>query len=224
MPIVTQEVIAKFPFFRDLPDQSLQQLESHMQSSTVDKNTEIIFKGDTVSGVYLVQSGSLRIYTISSRGKETTLYTVQPGESCLLALNCVFSEFRYPAWVSTGLPSTRILTIPSELFRSLHAKEPSVRNFTFDVLSTRLFDLMSTLDEVTSQELDERLASFLIRRANRHLEVKMSHQEIAFHLGTAREVISRLLRQFEQEGLLKIARKCITLDSVTSLASYAHKH
>jgi CRP/FNR family transcriptional regulator len=82
---------------------------------------------------------------------------------------------------------------------------------------------MSTLEQVTSQELDERLASFLGRKANNNNEVKLSHQEIASHLGTAREVISRLLLQFEKKGLLTTSCKCITLNSVNKLAAYSHE-
>jgi len=147
---------------------------------------------------------------------------VQPGESCLLALNCVFSDLLYPAWVSVDLPSTKVLVIPSDIFKELYAEETVIRDFTFNVLSARIFDLMSTLEQVTSQELDERLASFLVRKADNNNEVKLSHQEIASHLGTAREVISRLLQQFEKKGLLKTSWKCITISSVHKLATYSH--
>ncbi len=221
---LSHETVSQFPFFTDLSENSLKLVEHHLKSSFFLEKTNLIFKGDKVSGVYLVETGCLRIYNINSKGKETTLYTVLPGESCLLAMNCVFSDLLYPAWVSVDSPSTKVLVIPSAIFKELYAEETVIRDFTFNVLSARIFDLMSTLEQVTSQELDERLASFLVRKANSNNEIKMSHQEIAFHLGTAREVISRLLQQFEKKGLLKTAWKCIKIDSVHELASYSHKH
>ena len=222
MQKLSHEAVSEFPFFIDLSEASLRLLERHLKNSFFLEKTNLIFKGDKVSGVYLVETGCLRVYNINSKGKETTLYTVLPGESCLLALNCVFSDLLYPAWVSVDLPSTKVLVIPSAIFKQLYAEEPVIRDFTFNVLSARIFDLMSTLEQVTSQELDERLASFLVRKANNNNEVKMSHQEIVSHLGTAREVVSRLLQQFEKKGLLKTAWKCITISSVHKLASYSH--
>ncbi|MEE9354366.1 MAG: Crp/Fnr family transcriptional regulator [Methylococcaceae bacterium] len=222
MQKLSYEAVSKFSFFSELSEISLKLLERHVTSSLFQEKTNLIFKGDQVSGVYLVETGCLRIYNVDSKGKEITLYTVLPGESCLLALNCVFSDFLYPAWVSVDSPSTKVLVIPSDIFKQLYAEEAAIRDFTFNVLSARIFDLMSTLEQVTSQELDERLASFLVRKANSSNEVKFSHQEIAFHLGTAREVISRLLQQFEKKGLLKTSWKCITISSVQKLALFSH--
>lgn len=222
MQKLLQEVVSKFPFIKELSEISLKKIELHLKSSFFLKKTELIFKGDKVSGVYLVETGCLRVYNIDSKGKETTLYTVLPGESCLLALNCVFSDLLYPAWVSVDSQSTKVFIIPSGIFKELYAEEAVIRDFTFNVLSARIFDLMSTLEEISSQELDKRLASFLVRKANYKQEVKMSHQEIASHLGTAREVISRLLQQFEKKGLLKTSWKCITVTSVQKFASYPH--
>lgn len=222
MSIEPPVTASNFPFLADLSDQALQLIRQHAKIHIFPEKQELIFKGDRVSGVYLVEAGGLRVYSIDSKGGEATLYTVTPGQSCLLALNCVFSEVLYPAWVSTDLPATKILVIPSVVFKELYAEEPAIRDFTFNVLSDRLFDLMSTLEEVSSQELDQRLASFLVRKANHDNEIRMSHQEIADHLGTAREVVSRLLGMFEKEGLLKTSWKCITLSNAQALAAYGH--
>jgi CRP/FNR family transcriptional regulator len=217
-----QNATSKFPFLKNLSEKSDKLIGQHLKTSFFQEKRNLIFKGDRVSGVYLVEAGCLRVYNINSKGRETTLYTVQSGQSCLFALNCVFSDLLYPAWVSIDSPSTKVLIIPSEIFKKLYAQEAAIRNFTFNVLSDRIFDLMSTLEEVTSEELDQRLASFLVRKANLNNEVKMSHQEIASHLGTAREVVSRLLRLFEKKRLVQTSWKCIQITSVQKLAAYNH--
>ena len=215
--MLTNEIITLFPILEGLSKNGLNLINDLATENRIDTKTELIFKGDPVSGAYLVTAGSLRVYTIDLKGNETTLYTVLPGVSCLLALNCVFSELRYPAWVSVDLVPTKLITIPSVIFKQLYSEEPAIRNFTFSVLSARIFDLMSTLEESMSLSMNQRLASFLIRTANHEGVVKMSHQDIASHLGTAREVISRLLKQFEKRGLLKLFRGSIRIISMQSL-------
>ncbi|MEE9344169.1 MAG: Crp/Fnr family transcriptional regulator [Methylococcales bacterium] len=215
--MLTNEIITLFPILEGLSKNGLNLINDLATENRIDTKTELIFKGDPVSGAYLVTAGSLRVYTIDLKGNETTLYTVLPGESCLLALNCVFSELRYPAWGSVDLVPTKLITIPSVIFKQLYSEEPAIRNFTFSVLSARIFDLMSTLEESMSLSMNQRLASFLIRTANHEGVVKMSHQDIASHLGTAREVISRLLKQFEKRGLLKLFRGSIRIISMQSL-------
>lgn len=220
MLTLSQETISRFPFLKELSDEALNLIQRDANRSVFAEKANLIFKGDRVSGAYLVEAGALRIYNIDARGKETTLYTVLPGESCLLALNCVFSGLLYPAWVSVDSLPASVLVIPSAAFKRLHGTEEAVRNFTFNVLSARIFDLMSRLEEITSCDLTQRLASYLVRRADNHGEIRISHQEIAAHLGTAREVVSRLLGEFKQNGLINTSRGCITIISVKGLASH----
>ncbi len=218
--MLADSTFVMYPFLEKISLDSRRAIEKNSKSYFFKNKSNIIFKGDKVGGAYLVESGCLRVYNIDAKGKEITLYTVLPGESCLLALNCVFSDLRYPAWVDVDSPLTKVLMIPSGIYRQLYVKENAIRDFTFNILSARIFDLMSTLEETTSCELDYRLASFLIRRSDNSGIVYISHQDIASHLGTAREVVSRLLKQFEKNGLLKTARGCITLTDIKKLASY----
>lgn len=219
MSVLSQQLFSHFPFFESLSPDSLRSIERDSLHKVFQKQANLIFKGDRVSGAYLVEAGGLRIYNIDPRGKETTLYSVLPGESCLLALNCVFSDVLYPAWVNVESSPTSVLVIPSATYKRLHATENVIRDFTFNILSARLFDLMSTLEEITTQEIDQRLASFLVRKANSNGEVLLSHQDIANHLGTAREVVSRILARFRNHGLIETTRGCIKINSIRELAS-----
>lgn len=179
-----------------------------------------IQKGESVSGVCLVEKGALRVFNTHSAGRETTLYTVTPGQSCLLAINCVFSELPYPAWVRVDEIDTQIISIPARAYRDLYQMDPAVRDFTFEVLSRRVFDLMTRLEEASLYGLDSRLASFLVRSADASGVVKATHQDIALHLGTAREVVSRILLEFRRASLVATSRGAIYILSLKRLASY----
>jgi len=220
--MLTSETLKIFPFLAQLSPESRLEVERSAKHILLKDKGFFIHKGESVSGVLLVESGCLRAYNIDSQGKETTLYSVMPGESCLLAVNCVFSDIFYPAWVNVDMPDTKVLIIPAELYRQLYSKEDAVRDFTFNVLSARIFDLMTTLEEACSYEVNNRLASFLVRRANSQGEIQLTHQEIASHLGTAREVVSRLLKEFKDKGLLVTSRGSISILSMRELTSYCH--
>ena len=222
--MLTSETLEKFPFLTQLSPESRREIERSGKNTLFREKGYFIHKGERVSGVCLVESGCLRVYNIDGAGKETTLYSVMPGESCLLAVNCVFSDIAYPAWVNVDMRETKVLMIPAELYKQLYSKEDAVRDFTFNVLSARIFDLMTTLEETCSYEVDYRLASFLVRRADSQGEIRLTHQEIASHLGTAREVVSRLLKEFKNKGLLITSRGTISILSIQGLSSYCHSH
>jgi len=222
--MLTDSIFAIYPFLANISPKSQQAIEQGSKSYFFKDRSNIIFKGDKVGGAYLVESGCLRVYSIDAKGKEITLYTVHPGESCLLALNCVFSDLLYPAWVSADSPLTKVLMIPSAVYKQLYTEEEAIRDFTFNTLSARIFDLMSTLEETSCCGLDYRLASFLVRKSDNCGVVHISHQDIASHLGTAREVVSRLLRQFEKDGMLKTARGHIMLIDIQKLATKPTKN
>ncbi|MFQ5488613.1 MAG: Crp/Fnr family transcriptional regulator, partial [Gammaproteobacteria bacterium] len=185
-----------------------------------EEHKNIISKGDVVGGIYLVLSGCLRVYTVDANGRESTLYEVLAGESCLLAMNCMFSELLYPAWVNCASPLTKVAVIPAPVYRVLYDTERSVRNFTFEVLSQRLFNIMSALEEALSFSVEQRLASYLLRKAGVHMKLAASHQAIALELGTAREVVSRILKKMEKAGCLSLSRGSITIHSVTGINRY----
>ena len=199
-----------FPSLRDLAPSSLALLETSARRSACEGGTQLIARGDLVAGAYLVERGALRVYYVSAEGREGTLYWIEPGQSCILAINCMFSRLTYPAWVESE-GSTVVTIIPGEVYRKLFAAEPAIQNFTFDVLSGRLFELMALIEETASQGLEARLAAFLLRRAKGNAEIAITHEQIARHLSTSREVVSRMVRCLAARGLIAAAQKQITL-------------
>jgi len=178
------------------------------------RKTTVLRKGQKISGAYFVVSGRLRVYTLSPDGNEATLYFINPGETCVLALNCIFNDLLYPAWVEAR-PATRIAVIPGAQYRRLFDAEPAIRNMTVQAFSVIVFRLMAELGEIHSFKLEQRLVNFLLLHASADGTVRMTQQEIASHLGTRREVIARLLRQMVAEKRIETGRNLVALRHAT---------
>jgi CRP/FNR family transcriptional regulator len=161
--------------------------------------------------MYLVTAGSLRVYALRSDGGQALLYRVAAGQSCLLATNALFSNSTYPAWVEVESAGAKILTLPEAVIRPLYETEPALRQFVLQVLAERLFDLMTSIEEIALLSLEDRLKSYLLRRADPAGVVHVTHDEIARDLGTAREVVSRQLAHWRQGGRIACGRGTIRL-------------
>ncbi|MEJ2456246.1 MAG: Crp/Fnr family transcriptional regulator [Candidatus Thiodiazotropha sp.] len=182
-----------------------------------DKPTAVIHKGQPVSGAYLVTHGQLRVFTYTPQGSEATLYFIRPGETCVLALNCLFNDLRYPAWVETAA-DTRVEIIPGALYRQLFMREPAVQNLTVKALSTLVFRLMDELEQIHACNLDQRLANFLLSNASDEGVLLTTQQALAGHLGTTREVIARLMQGFVTQGLVATGRGRVTIVDAAGLS------
>jgi CRP/FNR family transcriptional regulator len=184
------------------------------------KPTAVIHKGQQVSGAYLVTQGQLRVFTYTPQGSEATLYFIRPGETCVLALNCLFNDLRYPAWVETDA-ATRVAVISGPTYRALFESEAAVQDMTVKALSTLVFRLMGELEQIHSCTLDQRLANFLLSNASEQGAVRMTQQELASHLGTTREVVARLMQSLSAQGLVSTGRGVISLLDTQGLSERA---
>jgi CRP/FNR family transcriptional regulator, anaerobic regulatory protein len=196
--------------FHDLSDRSRRLLGSGLRYVDYGKGAPILAKGQCVSGVYVVMRGQLRVFSLTPDGHEATLYFINPHEACVLALNCIFNDLRYPAWVEAG-SAARLAMIPGAAFRNLFEAEPAIRNMTVQAFSTVVFRLMMELEVVHSYKLDRRLANFLLLHASTDGVVRMTQQEIASHLGTSREVVARALGQLASAGRIRTGRRQIVI-------------
>ena len=217
-----EERITAFPFFRDLSADGRRTLLQSIQVMRFERGLELLDEGALCQALLLVERGGIRVFKISPAGREITLYQVEPGESCVLGTSCVVNDLRYPAHAICSRNSDA-LAVPAAIFRQLYDTEASVRAFVMNLFSRRLSDLMLLVEEVAFRRMDERLAAFLIEQGEVSRDIfkpiEMSHEEIASHLGTAREVISRLLQQFFDEELVKLERKKVVLVNPVALAA-----
>jgi len=163
----------------------------------------ILHKGEPVSGAYLVIQGRLRVFTIGPNGTEATLYFVEPGEACVLALNCLFNDHLYPAWVQAET-FARVAVVPGVVYRRLFDTEPGIRNLTVHALSTLVYRLMGELERVHSS-------------ANSDGVLRMTQQQIARHLGTTREVVARLISELARKRWLRTHRGSLSIVDLFAL-------
>jgi CRP/FNR family transcriptional regulator len=200
-----------FPFMANLAEASQRRLNESARILHEKKGRELLARGDFVGGAYLVMTGELDVYIIDREGREASMYRVRASESCLFAINALFGNVPYPAWVRVTSSAATILMIPAAVLKELHHQEKSIRDWVFGVQSQRIFDLVSTLEAVQTLPVEARLRSYLLRAANGEHEVKVTHEAIARYLGTAREVITRNLRTFASAGLVALTRGCVKI-------------
>ncbi|MGB1110263.1 MAG: Crp/Fnr family transcriptional regulator [Gammaproteobacteria bacterium] len=214
--------MSEHPLNRFLTLSSMNQalLPRQVKLIDIDKSGPVIHKGDAVSGAYLVLEGRLRVFTYSPKGTEATLYFLRPGEACVLTLNCLFKDLRYPAWVEAS-ESSRVALIPGDFYRKLFAEEACIQDLTVSALSTVVFRLMDELEESRLSTLEQRLGRFILNHASGDGVLSMTQQEIAGHLGTTREVIARLMQGLNAQSLVETRRGAVRIKQTAGLAALA---
>lgn len=199
-----------FPFLSGLTKQSRRALGA-LVPVRVRPLKNLLRRGDVAGGAYLVLSGSLRVYYVSKGGREATLYTVERGGTCVLALTATISDEPYPAYVDAGPGGGDYVVIPTRLVTNLLDEERTFREFVFGALSGRILDLMRTLEEVGLDQVQQRLARYLVKHQGPDACVRVSQARIAAELGSAREVVFRALRSLSTRGIVKTGRLCIRI-------------
>lgn len=169
--------------------------------------------GSACQALPLVLSGGIKVSKRAENGREIRLYSVHPGELCIVTVSCLLGGDPYPA---TGVAETAVsaLALPRALFLHLAAEHPPFREKVFSLFSERLTGLMQLVEEVAFHKLDQRLAAWLIARGPK---ISASHQAIADELGSVREIVSRLLKQFEDQGWVELGRERITVTDALAL-------
>ena len=169
------------------------------------KGKDVFIEGDHCDAIALLISGVVRVYKIGETGREITLYRFGLGESCILTANAILSQQSFPA-IATVEQDAEAIMILAEKFREWVSRYDMWRKFVFDLLSQRLSNVMAIVDEVAFQRMDVRVASLLLTRSRVQNPIQITHQEIAAELGSSREVISRLLEDFSERGLIRVRR------------------
>lgn len=202
------EFLAAFPALgNDQPAAADILAVSHTQSFPA--AYQVYSEGDSCGSIAFLLSGEIRVYKTGENGREITLYEIGAGETCILNASCILSGKYYPA-NAVSLSAGTALMVPADEFRRLVNKYPTVREFVFRILAERLSGVMALIDEVAFARMDDRLMDYIIEKSEDGT-LSATHQKIAFDLGTSREVVSRLLKDFERRGVLSLARNSITL-------------
>ncbi len=204
------------PVFAHLGETNRAMLAQGLVRKQCHRAAMVLHKGQPVSGAYLVMRGRLRVFALTPGGTEATLYFIDPGETCVLALNCLFNDLLYPAWVQAE-ETTDVAVIPGPVYRKLFETEAAVQDMTVHTLSTLVFRLMAELELLHSTHHKQRLANFMLVHAAADGCLRMTQQQLAQHLGTTREVIARLMREFVAREYVQTQRGAIRIRDVFGL-------
>lgn len=193
-----------------MPDELLGEIFASTRRQTIPAGQHVYSEGDACQLFLFLLSGEIRVYKTGANGKEITLYEIASGETCIINASCILSGAHAPANALTQTECDALL-LPAHIFQRLAGKYEEVRNFVFKVLARNIANMMSLVEEVAFERVDERLAEYLVERA-RDGKLHTTHQKIANDLGTSREVVSRLLKDFERQGKLVLSRNLITMN------------
>jgi CRP/FNR family transcriptional regulator, anaerobic regulatory protein len=206
------------PFSSALSLPSLERLGRQVRVLSAPPRGILLQPGDPVSGAYFVESGSIRVYYLDPNGHEGTLYQIGPGQSCVLALNCLFSEMQYPAWAEAGEAGVVFASLDGCTARDLMASDAMFMKALFEQVSTRLYGLLARLEQAIRLPLEARLIHLLLELADADGVIQCSHERLAGHLGTSREVVSRLVRELTRQQLINSAYGRIEVKDRQNLA------
>lgn len=213
--------IASFPGLVGLSGDIRKHLIEHSLIVELPAGSRIFGLGQAPQNFLLLLKGSVRVQQVSESGREIVLYRVSAGESCALTTACLLG---YEDYLAEGIAETDVrgVAIPRATFDNLIARSPEFRQFVFRVFSNRVTNLFRLIDEVAFQRLDIRLAQRILELAGATGELAVTHQELASELGTAREVISRQLNEFQRRGWISSGRghlEIVAPDALRNLAA-----
>jgi CRP/FNR family transcriptional regulator len=214
---IRAQVQERFPDVADLPAQRLEQVLEQAHLRRIPAGVTLFEPNMPCAGFPLTLEGSVRVTKLAPSGREIVLYRVTPGEGCILAGSCLLGHVDFSA-SAVAEEDLTVLVIPPPLFEEMVLHHESFRRFVFDMYGTRLAEVMELLEEVAFRRLDTRLAQLLIHRGP---VLYATHQNLADELGSVRVFISRLLRNFEQRGWVKLEREKVTVTDLQGLAQFA---
>lgn len=211
-----------FPFWKTLtPDQQARMTASARAYTA--KKDEVLHRGQAdCLGLVCVQSGVLRAYTISDEGREITLYRLYQRDVCLFSASCAMRAVDFDIFIEADQESL-LWIIPPEVYRQLMEQSAPAANFTNELMAGHFSDVMWLLDQVLNKKLDARLAAFLLEAADRENSdsLSLTHEAVAGELGSAREVISRMMKYLQSEGMVAVSRGCVQLVDRAALEQLA---
>jgi len=191
-----------YPVLQELPAGLRNRLAAAIQPMTVPAGTVFFDEHQPCQGFPFLLAGSIRVVKLAANGRELPLYKVLPGGSCIITSSCLLGHADYNARGVTESITTLVL-LPRALFDEL-LREASFRDFVFDLFAERIAELMQLVEEVAFRKLDQRLANLLLGKGR---QLHTTHQHLADELGSVREMVSRLLKGFAEQGLVRLSRE-----------------
>ena len=206
------ELRTYFPMWDKLTPEQQQTLEGSMFCQLAPKGT-VIHNGDLeCTGLVLVQTGQLRAYMLSEEGREVTLYRLFDRDVCMLSAACMLSSLQFGVTI-VAEKDTRLCIIPPYVYKQVMEVSAPLANFTGELMATRFSEVMWLMEQVMWKSMDKRVSAFLLEETviEGSSLLRITHETIANHLGTHREVVTRMLRYFQSEGLVRLSRGTVEI-------------
>ena len=207
-----------FPIWDQLLPRQQRQLLESLTFQTIPKDAILHDAGMHCTGLYLIRSGQLRAYVFSEEGREITIYRLFARDLCLFSAPGILHSLRFEATI-VAEKDTQLWRIPAELYRTLMDESAAVANYTNELMANRFTEVMHRMEQFMWKRLDKRVAAFLLQEAaiEETFRLKITHETIANHLGSHREVITRMLREFQNAGMVRLSRGMVTILDETKL-------
>lgn len=211
------------PVWNKLDDEQREKIASSSVRRTFRKGEFLHNSASECTGLMLILSGQIRAYTTSSDGREVTLYRLFERDICLFSASCIMNSIQFDITLVAEKDS-EVIVIPSETYKKIMTVSAPLANFTNEVMASRFSDVMWLVDQVMWKSFDRRLAEFLVNEANieGNNTLHITHEMIGNHLGNPREVVTRMLKYFAGEGMVRLSRGVIEITDEKALEELAN--
>ena len=201
-----------FPIWNQLTKNQQDRLLGSLMTSRVSKGTVVHNGSADCTGLLLLKSGQLRAYILSDEGREITLYRLFDMDMCLFSASCIMRSIQFEIIIEAE-KDTELWIIPADVYKNIMNESAPAANYTNELMASRFYDVMWLIEQIMWKSLDKRVAAFLLEEAaiEGTYELKITHETIANHLGSHREVITRMLRYFQNEGMVRLSRGMVAV-------------
>ena len=213
-----ENILNKLTFWTSLTEQEKEILRKSAVIRRYEKGSFIHSSDRDCLGMLFILSGEIRTYILSDEGREITLFRLYPNDLCVLSASCVISQISFDTQM-TARQDTEVLIIPPNITALLKEQNISVRCFLYEQATERFSEVMWAMQQILFKGLDQRLAAFLVEECERTNSntVRMTHEQIARNISSAREAVARMLKQFTQDGLVELKRGEIIIKDTDGL-------
>lgn len=205
--VVTPLMREILPFWGELTDAQQKTLTDSVIRKTFTKGESLHSGDEDCLGLFVIKSGRIRVFFLSESGKEVTLYRLFERDICIFSASCIIRNINFEVFV-TAETDTEALLIPALIFDRLSRSSIAAADYANQLMASRFSDVMWVMEQVMFMSFDKRLAMFLLEQANIEGKdrIHLTQEAIANHLGSAREVVTRMLRYFQEEGIVELFR------------------
>ncbi len=207
-----------FPIWNQLNTDQQARILGSLVSHSVKKGTVIHSGSMDCTGLLLIKSGQLRVYILSDEGREITLYRLFELDMCLFSASCMLRSIQFDVTIAAE-KDAEFWVVPAEVYKRILEESAAAANYTNELMASRFSDVMWLMEQIMWKSLDRRVAAFLLEEASIEGSgrLKITHEAIANHLGSHREVITRMLRYFQNEGMVRLSRGVIEITDADRL-------